>query len=336
MSIDIDVKNDTVSSATITWSREGYMPTAFIYGDRIEIETTFFADNTPTSPQDYTDNPVLKEQWDTANTPNATQKNEDATTTDIYSRFSATETDVFFSKTDNNKLDPISPVDKVPKGYREFTGSILKYDANGEAFSASAMVDDGVPKWVSSGSDNIKLNARVSAGSISYIKFQAGNRGNEFDQKDKNKSFTTTCIGFARQISIGKTESNAWEEGRFRPFTVAIADRFKRQKNVLSRRTNPGDAAVADAIVRKDDTAMDVYSLNIAKSNTVPNVSGSITYAETRHNGFPIGTIIGAINSGSRSVPVGLSVISVDNMFQPPSESGQGGGDSTTIELGRV
>ena len=84
---NINLRNEPISSCTITYSREGYKPSAVVVGDHTRIETTVFQDNSQSTPIDHRDNPPLSKQWDTLSEPTESQKDTDQSKTSFFSRY---------------------------------------------------------------------------------------------------------------------------------------------------------------------------------------------------------------------------------------------------------
>ncbi len=308
-----------VAAASVTWSREGFIPAAIVLGGRNETETSFFKDN-----DSFADNIELKEMW--SGTPNKTLKETDGSTTDAYVKFAPDPEDVAWFDIDG----PEDGEGPTVYAFRELNTRTQDY-SDGNARSAFAMIDDTT--WQFSG--KLGISARVAPEEISYIKFQSGDRGVEFDQKDNNKMFTTTVLGYFRLVA-GSDPLGGFadlEDGEFTPLQVVKTDRFLKKSVFESYRDNPeGDAETSG--VRDDQSELNEYARNVAIGNSVPTVSGSIQL--TGRNYYGVGDILTSIESVEGDIDINLAMVSVDVQFQRPGPAGTPSGDSTIIELGRV
>lgn len=308
-----------VINGSITWSQESYSPAAVVLGGRFETETSFFTDASGL------DNVQLDEMW--TGTPNKATKETDGSTADAYTKFATRPDDVIFIDVDGPGGD-----DPTVYAHREVLNRTQDY-GDGNAKSGFAMVDDS-GTWKFSGDTSIQLQARISTEEISYVKFQSGNRGNEFDQKDKNKFFTGTSKGFFRLIA-GSDPLGGFsdlEDGEFVAMTVSVADRFIKKTVFNSYRDSPDGTAVNEE-VRNDQTLLNQFARNISIGNTVTNITGSMTILG--RNYWTVGEIVDRVTNDYGSTQIGLAMTKIHNGFEPPRNAGDPSGDSTTIELGR-
>lgn len=310
---------DAVTSASVTWSREGYIPEAIVMGGRNETETSFFKDNSS-----FGSNLPLKEMW--TGSPSEATKETDGATSDDYVKFAPEPEDVAWFDIDG----PEDGEGPTLYAFRDMINRTQDY-ADGNAKSGYAMVDDTT--WQFSG--KIGLSARISNEEIAYLKFQGGDRAVESQQKNNNKMFTGSVKGYFRLVA-GSDPLGGFSglvDGEFTPLQVIKADRFIKKTVFESYRDNPDGTAVSET-VRDDQSELNEYSRNLAISNSVPTVSGSIQLAG--RNYFGVGDILTSIESVEGDIDINLAMVSVDIQFQPPRPAGTPSGDATIIELGRV
>ena len=327
--ITIDGSNTGVIDCTLSYSREGYVPLAYIITDNVKIETTLFMDN---SSEFRTDNFLLDEGWSGSAT--AEEKVTDPKKTDVYSRFSTQPEDdnwddVDFESSGRGINGPIT--------YRGFTASTFQLDSSDEQISATAMIEDTEDVWKFTG--QIGLGSRVQDGAIPYLRIQAGDKEVEYNNREKNKIVTLIVEGQSHPIGVGKEpslETSGDDTPWFIPFNVLSTDRFKRYKVYRSFRTAPIaglDNSETDDVLRYDLAGADQYITDYIQSITIPPVSGSITMYGREQ--FSVGEIVGQISTSHGSSPVNLAIVDQSTTYAPPRQSGASGEDTITIELGR-
>jgi hypothetical protein len=317
---DIYLEENNVQSCTITFSREGYFPVIAVVGAKVEIETTAFKDNSIA-----TGNPKLSEQW-SGTASSAAEKNDDASKTDIYSRFATTPDETIWDTVDevNGYTSRTSH-----KGYRKFINRTHNFDTTGTAISGAGFVETD-STWDRS-AKVAGLNARIENSNISYLKFQSGDKGKEYDKRNNNKAFTGIIEGESRIF----VQAGTFSETEFKPLLVTTEERFKYQKVYKSYRDRP-QATQTNSTARDDTTAAQAYADSLAVNYGVPDISGSVVI--TGFFQFTIGTMIEKIitNSGA-STDLNIGVVDVGFNFNAIRQNGAGvTPDTTTLELGRV
>ena len=317
-----DISSTNTQSVNLSYSRDAYIPTAVVVGDRIDIETTLFTDTTS-----FTANIGLVEKW--TGTTTEALKRTDGTTTDIYSRYSVEADNSNWTDADN-----IGAYENPPhKEYREFSLQTLEY-SGGSQSSATAWIEISSGTWERTG-ETAGLNARVSVNKIPYIKFQAGDRGKEYTYRGKNKAYTGIVKGASRLL----VTSGDFSEEEFIPFTVDTTDRFKAHNIYEAYRINPSDSTLAskpaNGFRRTDEAEAIAYAQNIVSNNTVPTVEGTIVFTGSFLY-IGIGEFIDSLlTKDGKKVDIGLSVVDVSDSVNAI----KGGGtptDSMTWRLGRV
>lgn len=320
--IYLDDHGSSIPECIVSWSREGYKPTSFAFGDVVRIETTILKDI-----GDFADSTVLEEQWVGGAT--SIEKDTDMSKTDVYSRFSTNSRDPVYDVIDTAYEEGTERIGKAPRSYRNIEISTFNYDTNGEAISAGAMVLDTTWKF----SGKVGLAVRTSKGAIPYIKFQGGDRTKELTFEGNNKAATCIISGVSRiEGSFSAVGANN-DQNEFGPFTVTTSDRFKRYKVYKSYRDNPTGEAVTDIDFRNDIDAANEFAKNTVQGDTLPTITAEIT--RNGSSTLTVGTVIGSVVTRLGSVNLGLAIVTVTRSFAPPAEAGQGGSDSTTYSIGR-
>lgn len=331
MAIDIALNSNQsgVLECSLNYTREGYVPLVYVFGDNTKIETTLFLDNTS-----FTDSLVLKAAW--VGEATETQKKEDPTKTDVYSRFSTDPEDDLYSELDFAGIsDGPAPETRGVPGplmYRGFSTSTFNYDTANEAISASAMILGAT--WEFTGS--LGLGTRKQDGAVPYLRIQAGKREVEVQKKDDNKAVTCIVEGSSHLWAVAfetSGETTAPGSHWFIPMSVSSADRFKRYKVSKSYRKNPTGAETTELEERNDLVDCGKYAEQLLQSGTIPGVSGSITFSGRKQ--YSIGDIVGQITKGDRATPVNLAIVDQYTGYSPPRAAGESGQDTVTIELGR-
>lgn len=314
---------DALVSATITWSRQGYIPAAVVIGGRVETETSLFTSSFP-------NNVALIEMWG-GTSPSKNDKETKGSTADAYVKYAAkaddTNYDVIDSDFDGSSME----------AHREVLSKTQDYGI-GNAKSGYAMVDDTT--WQFSG--KVGLAARVQKNDISYVKFQGGDRGVEFDLRSKGKFFTGTIRGMFRIVAGSAIDGGFSDlvDNEFIPLSVTKSDRFMKKQVFNSYRDNPTSGTTptttvdGPTIIRDDTNDLENFAADTAAGNSVPILSGSIQL--TGLNYWNVGDILNTIESVEGDIDINLAMVSIDFQYQPPGPAGTPSGDATIIELGRV
>ena len=309
-----------VTSATLRYSRQGYYAATVVLGGRFETETSFFKDVSS-----FADNIQLQEMW--TGSPDRNTKKTDGSTSDAYTKFATTPDDAVMQE-----YDGLGGTEPTVYGYRDLTNTTQNYDSQDGPKSGYAMVEDTT--WKPSG--EVSLSARIQNDEVSYVKFQAGDRGLEFDNKDKNKFFTGTLKGFFRLIAGSDVGGGFgdFESGEFVPFRVYKADRFIKRRAINSYRENPTTGSTTEDI-RDDTPELIEYAQARLRSNQIADVSGSINMIGTGK--FNNGDLIESIVTDNGTIEVNLAILDAPTTYEPVKRAGGvPSGDSISIELGRV
>jgi len=330
INVTIDGLGTGVLECNLSYSREGYIPLAYIITDNTKIETTLVMDSD--ADPIFSDNLEMAEGW--SGTATAEEKEEDPTKTDVYSRFTTDPEDTDW---DNVDFESIGRGIPGPLVYRQFTASTFLLDTGGEQVSATARIEDSEGAWKFSG--QIGLGARTQDGQLPYLRIQAGNKALEYDNRLKNKMVTLIVEGQSHPIGAGldsSVELTGDDVPWFIPFNVLSTDRFKRYKVYRSFRGKiiPDlDNSLTDNELRYDLATAKSYILDYVESITIPPISGSITMVGNTQ--YSVGEKIGEIITRHGATPVNLAIVDQDTQYAPPRQAGGSGQDTVTIELER-
>jgi len=311
---DIDLSTIGEASGSLTFTRQGVAVEYIALGDVIEFETTIMTLPTGTRLG-------LKEMW--TGTATRDQKKTDGSKSDVYSRYALDPEDLYIDNYD------VTISSMCPKAYREIMGKVFQVSGGDEKASLTAFgfIESG-SSWVRIGEKKLTFNVDDI-----YLRFIAGDRGIEFDEKDNEKAVTVTVKGVCRQLKSSNNFANLVSD-EFRPFKVKVVDRFKNRKAINSYRTAPDGSSTTETIV-DDSLKLEEYAIKLKLNNDVQTISGAIELIGVQSYG--VGDKIDSIILPSGlGIPIGLAIKDVQVMYEPVRESGQGiTGDRTLVSFGR-